>query len=72
MVRRTRYTAPAWVETYDNKNVGTTHVMTVTPAAVNDGNGGANYTVTYKTINTGVIREAGVITVTAGALKQAV
>ena len=31
-----------WVETYDNKNVGTSHVMTVTPAVVNDGNGGAN------------------------------
>ena len=59
-------TAPAWVETYDNKNVGTTHVMTVTPAAVNDGNGGANYTVTYKTINTGVISKLA-ITVTAGA-----
>ena len=35
--------------------MGTTHVMTVTPAAVSDGNGGANYTVTYATINTGVI-----------------
>ena len=40
--------------------------MTVTPAAVNDGNGGANYTVTYKTINTGVISKLA-ITVTAGA-----
>ena len=59
-------TSPAWVETYDNKNVGTTHVMTVTPAAVNDGNGGANYTVTYKTISTGVISKLA-ITVTAGA-----
>jgi len=59
-------TAPAWVETYDSKNVGTTHVMTVTPAPVNDGNGGANYTVTYNTIATGVIT-ARPITVTAGA-----
>ena len=59
-------TAPAWVETYDSKNVGTTHVMTVTPASVNDGNGGANYTVTYNTIATGVIT-ARPITVTAGA-----
>jgi len=54
-------TAPAWVETYDSKNVGTTHVMTVTPAPVNDGNGGANYTVTYNTIATGVITKAPTI-----------
>jgi hypothetical protein len=40
--------------------------MTVTPAPVNDGNGGANYTVTYNTIATGVIT-ARPITVTAGA-----
>ena len=44
----------AFTESYDNQNVGTTHVMT--PAGiVNDGNGGSNYTVTFVTINTGVI-----------------
>ena len=54
---------PAFTETYDNKNVGTTHVMT--PAGtVNDGNGGKNYTVTFITINTGVITAAP-LTITA-------
>ena len=48
-------TAPTWVETYDNKNVGNSHVMTVTPAVMNDGNGGANYNITYNTIATGII-----------------
>ncbi len=44
-------------ETYDNKNVGTAHVLT--PAgSVSDGNGGANYTVTWRTIATGVINKA--------------
>jgi hypothetical protein len=56
-------TAPQWTETYDNRNVGTTHTMT--PAGVvSDGNGGNNYAVTYATISTGVIT-ARPITVTA-------
>jgi hypothetical protein len=43
-----------WTETYDNKNVGTTHLMT--PAgSVSDGNGGNNYAVTFAPIATGVI-----------------
>ena len=47
----------AWTESYDNKNVGATHMMT--PAgAVNDGNGGNNYKVTFVSINGGVIRPA--------------
>jgi Legume lectin domain/YDG domain len=45
---------PTFTETYDNKNVGTNHVMTPT-GTVSDGNGGNNYSVTFKTINTGVI-----------------
>lgn len=55
---------PNFSETYDNKNVGTTHVMT--PAGtVNDGNGGANYKVTFVTISTGIITPAPLsITVT--------
>ena len=46
-----------WIETYDNKNAGTTHVMTP-GGAVDDGNGGNNYNVTFLTINTGVIKKA--------------
>jgi len=46
-----------WTESYDNKNVGTTHLMT--PAGtVNDTNGGKNYTVMFVTISTGVIKVA--------------
>jgi hypothetical protein len=47
-----------WTETYDNKNIGTTHVMT--PAGtVSDGNSGRNYVVTFATIATGVITPPG-------------
>jgi hypothetical protein len=43
-----------WTETYNNREVGSTHVMT--PAGtVNDGNGGNNYVVTFVTISTGII-----------------
>jgi hypothetical protein len=54
----------AFNETYDTKDVGTTHVMT--PAGmVNDQNGGANYVVTFVTISTGIITKAtAVISVT--------
>jgi hypothetical protein len=48
---------PAFTEVYDNKNVGTTHVMTPT-GIVNDGNNGQNYKVTFVPINTGVITQA--------------
>ena len=49
--------AAPWTETYDNPNVGSTHVMT--PAGtVSDGNGGNNYKVTFVSINTGVISPA--------------
>ena len=49
-------TAP-WAETYDNKNVGSTHVMT--PAGiVSDGNSGNNYSVMFVNINTGIINPA--------------
>ncbi len=44
----------AWTESYDNKNMGNTHVMT--PAGtVGDGNGGNNYNVMFAPISTGVI-----------------
>ncbi|MGD1094295.1 MAG: MBG domain-containing protein [Bryobacteraceae bacterium] len=46
-----------WTETYDNLNVGTTHVMT--PAGVvNDGNSGNNYKIAFVTISTGIITPA--------------
>jgi YDG domain/MBG domain (YGX type) len=49
-----------WTETYDNKNVGTTHVMT--PAgSVSDGNLGNNYAVTFVSIATGVITPKPII-----------
>jgi hypothetical protein len=52
-------------ETYDTKNFGTG--KTLTPAAaINDGNGGANYTVTLVTNTTGVINKAA-LTITAVA-----
>src|SRR5439155_13726396 len=50
-------------QTFNNKNVGTG--KTLTPAgSVNDGNGGANYTVTFNTVSNGVIT-ARAITMTA-------
>ncbi|MGD1073047.1 MAG: YDG domain-containing protein [Bryobacteraceae bacterium] len=57
--------APSFTETYDNKNVGTAHVMS--PAGtVTDGNGGKNYAITFVTINTGVITRAP-LTIAASA-----
>ena len=55
-----------WVQTYDNKNVGSAHVMAVTPAAVSDSHGGANYNISYQTISTGIITKRS-ISVYAGA-----
>ncbi len=53
----------AFIQTFDTKNVGTG--KTLTPSgAVNDGNGGTNYTVTFVSNTTGVIT-AKPITVTA-------
>lgn len=52
-----------FIETYDNKNVGPTHVMTAS-GIVNDTNGGNNYAVTFVPINGGVITQAP-LTITA-------
>jgi hypothetical protein len=47
----------AFLQTFDTKNVGTG--KTLTPSGtVNDGNGGANYTVTFAAANTGTINPA--------------
>ena len=57
-----------WTETYDNKNVGTTHVMTPS-GTIHDGSlvdMTGNYTITFITFDTGVIN-AKPITVTANA-----
>jgi hypothetical protein len=56
-------TAPAWTQTFDNKNVGT--AKTITPAGlVNDANSGNNYQYTYTPDVTGVINKRP-ITITA-------
>lgn len=52
-----------WTETFDNRNVGTTHILT--PAGtVSDTNGGGNYNVTFTNIGGGVINKAP-LTITA-------
>ena len=54
-------------ETYNNQNAGTGKTLTVAAGyTVNDGNGGANYTVTTATSTAGVINKAG-LTITAAA-----
>lgn len=54
----------AFSQTFDNKNAGTGKTLTAA-GTVTDGNGGANYAVTFVTDNTGVINQralAGAIT----------
>jgi hypothetical protein len=51
-------------QTFDNKNAGTGKTLTAT-GTVTDGNGGANYAVTFVADNTGVVNQlalAGIIT----------
>ncbi|HET9741527.1 MAG TPA: YDG domain-containing protein [Terriglobales bacterium] len=50
-------------QSFDNRNVGTGHVMTAT-GSVTDGNGGNNYTLRFSTVSTGVI-SAELLTITA-------
>jgi hypothetical protein len=55
----------AAMQTYDNKNVGTTHVLSAGGLVINDGNSGNNYAITYvPSAATGVITAAA-LTVTA-------
>jgi gliding motility-associated-like protein len=54
----------AGIETFDNKNVGTAKVLTPSGTVIGDGNGGANYAISYVTYLTGVITTAP-LTVTA-------
>ncbi|HYG73552.1 MAG TPA: YDG domain-containing protein, partial [Planctomycetota bacterium] len=55
-----------FTQTYDNKNAGTG--KTLTPAGViNDGNGGANYSLTLVSNNTGVINQAATSTAVASS-----
>ncbi|MGA2699245.1 MAG: YDG domain-containing protein, partial [Methanoregula sp.] len=44
-----------WTEAFNNKNAGAGKTLTVTPASVNDGNGGNNYSVSYATSTAGTI-----------------
>ena len=55
----------AWTQTYDTKHVGTGKTLTPAGVAV-DGNGGANYDVTFQSADTGAITKRPV-TVTAAA-----
>ncbi len=60
---------PVWTQTFDNKNVGTGKVLT--PAgAVNDGNFGHNYNVTFATVSTGRINAAALTIKARDAFKQ--
>ncbi|MFZ1934316.1 MAG: YDG domain-containing protein [Thermoguttaceae bacterium] len=61
--------AAAFTETYDTKNVGTG--KTLTPAgAVNDGNSGNNYALTFVPDNTGVITARSLTISATGINKQ--
>ena len=51
-------TAPT--QAYNNRNVGTGKTLTASGLAINDGNGGNNYTVTYTPNATGVIAAKGI------------
>ena len=53
-------------ETYDTKNAGTGKTLSVSAYTVNDGNNGANYTVSTATSTAGVINKA-TLTITAAA-----
>ena len=59
-------TAPAWTQTYDNRNVGTSKTLTPASLVVSDGFGGNNYHYTYTPVTTGEIDQAN-LTVTAAA-----
>ena len=54
------YTGAGFVD----KNVGTGKTLTPT-GSVNDGNGGANYTVTFSSVNTGTIASRSITVPTA-------
>ena len=52
-------TAPAWTQSFDNRNVGTG--KTLTPAgAINDGNNGLNYSYNFVPVATGIITALGI------------
>jgi len=55
-------TAPK--QTFDNRNVGISKVMTASGLVINDGNSGGNYNISYVTNNAGVINTA-TLTITA-------
>ncbi len=57
-------TVTGLAETYDNKNAGTGKTLSVSAYTVNDGAGGANYTVSTVDNSTGVI-DAAALTLTA-------
>ena len=50
---------PAWTQTFNNKNAGTSKVLTPY-GLVNDGNSGLNYLYTYASVSTGVINKLAI------------
>src|SRR5206468_971550 len=58
-----------FIETYDNKNVGTTKTMTPS-GTVNDGNSGNNYSITFATSANGTITTR-TLTITASSTSKA-
>jgi hypothetical protein len=50
--------APTWTETYNNKDVGSGKTLTAA-GIISDGNGGANYTLTFTNNTTGIINAVG-------------
>src|SRR5204863_282183 len=67
VVTGTQYDAvgTAATQSYDNRNVGSTHVLSASGLVMNDGNSGNNYAITYPpSAATGVITAAP-LTVTA-------
>ncbi len=66
LLRGTTYDAigTAAIQSYDNRNVGTAKTLTASGLVMNDGNGGANYAISYVSDSSGVITAAP-LTVTA-------
>ena len=62
-------TAPAWTESYNNKNAGSGKTLTPASLVVSDGNSGNNYSYTYTPVTTGVINQEPLTITAAGNTK---
>ena len=61
--------ATAPTQTYDNRNVGTTKVMTAAGLVINDANSGGNYNITYVPNSTGIITVRVINVIAASSTK---